>query len=126
METTGGTSRSHAVAWGLIAATMVLIFALFYQGMDVYFLASEDPTREQSTRYVWTASLCVACAAGAVVAATIAGRRAAGVTCVVMLLLALLAAAMFAVPQDRFRPEPQEYPLPDNYEPCFSGSNECN
>ena len=116
-------------AWGLIALTFCLVVALLWQALDVYLVfdgSSITPSAAQGTRYVWTASLCVASAVAAVCVSMWVGNRAAVVTGLIGLVLALAAAALFAVPQDRWHGDPAPQPLPSDYEPCYSGSNECN
>lgn len=113
----------------LIVLTFGFVLALTWQAFDVYLVfggESVEPTESQVTRYVWTASACVTSAVAAVVAATIAGARGARVTSVVGLVVAAGAAALFAVPTIDFSSDPEPHGLPHNYEPCYSGSNECN
>lgn len=116
-------------AWGLITLAFCLVVALFWQALDVYLVfdgSRVSPTAAQGSRYVWTASLCVASAVSAVCVSMWVGKRAEVVTGLVGLVLALAAATLFAVPQDRWNRDPAQQPPPSDYEPCYSGSNECN
>ncbi|MEO6606554.1 MAG: DUF6234 family protein [Aeromicrobium sp.] len=113
----------------LIVVAFALVLVLTWQALDVYFVfggESVEPTDSQVSRYVWTASACVASALAAVVAAMIAGSRGARVTSVVGLVVAAGAAVLFAVPSIDFHPDPEPNRLPENYDPCYSGSNDCN
>jgi len=113
----------------LIALTYALILALFWQLLDVYFVLggeAVEPTDSERTRYLVTASACGVSAVAAVVAATRNGRTAARVMALVTLAAALVAVLVFAVPTIDLRRDPEPNRLPDNYEPCFSGSDKCN
>src|SRR5688500_10347582 len=129
MDSSGGNSAWPRVGWTATSLTFVLVLALMWQALDVYLVfdgSSVVPTDGQATRYVWTASACVIFAVVAVIAATRGGSRAAGVTATIGIVVALAAALILSVPQDRFRPEAERQPLPADYEPCYSGSNECS
>ena len=129
METSGGASKPVSVAWAFIVLTIVLIVALFWQLFDVYFVLggeAVEPTDREHTRYLVTASACGVSAVAAVVAATRSGRTGARVMSLLTLVGALVAAALFAVPTIDLDRDPVPNQLPDNYEPCYSGSNECN
>ena len=109
--------------------TFVLIVALFWQSLDVYFVLggeAMEPTDREHTRYLVTASACGVSAVAAVVAATRNGGAGALVMSLFTLVGALVAAALFAVPTIDLHRDPVPNQLPNNYEPCYSGSNECN
>lgn len=107
---------------------LVLTFLLVWQFTDVYFVLdgqSDTPTDAQARRYVWTAALGLVSMASALLLATCASARGAIVASSIGLVLALIVAAVFAVPQDRWKPQPPVNELPDDYQPCYSGSNDC-
>ena len=111
-----------------VAAGVVLALALVYQHLDVYFTFGGDPvvpSDAEESRYLWTAGAGLAVmAAGLVLALLGSSKRlcwcsAAGV------VVTLILAGVFPVPQDRWRPDPPTYDLPENYTPCYSGSQGC-
>ncbi|GAA3536363.1 hypothetical protein GCM10022234_36490 [Aeromicrobium panaciterrae] len=129
METSGGASKPVSLAWAFIVVTLVLIVALFWQLLDVYFVLggeAVEPTDREHTRYLVTASACGVSAVAAVIAATKGGRAGTRVMSLITFVAALVAATLFAVPTIDLHRDPAPNRLPDNYEPCYSGSNECN
>lgn len=108
------------------------VFLLFLQYLDVYF--SLDGTRPLATdhevlRYRWTAGICVTTMAAAFMLALVARKRRSvgfGVAGFVGLLLAIAASVAFAIPHDHARVSEESHPLPSNYQPCYSGSGDCD
>lgn len=120
--------RLRPLAAALLTLGVVLMIALFWQFTEVYFLLGGDsvePTDGQKSRYLWTASACVAAMFGGAAAGTLASSKVLGPMGGMGLLLAVIVALVFAVPQDRWVPDQPVRQLPDNYEPCYSGSNDC-
>jgi peptidoglycan/LPS O-acetylase OafA/YrhL len=128
VESSGRKGPWFLPAWCLILGTVVLVLALFWQNVEVYFTFGDpiEPTAGDGTRWVWTASACVTVAVAAVVAAVVSGSRGMRWTSAITLVIALAAAVIFVVPHDRWSPPPKPNQLPTNYSPCYSGSNTCN
>lgn len=129
MGSSGQSGKRYAAAWCLVLLTIGLVLALFWQLVDVYFTLDADPperTAADGTRWVWTASACVAVAVTAMVVAI--GSRSTGMrwTSAITLVIAVVASAAFVVPRDRFNTPPKPHELPPGYTPCYSGSNTCN
>ncbi|MFI5428502.1 hypothetical protein [Aeromicrobium sp. UC242_57] len=120
--------RLRALAIVLLCLGAALLLLLFWQFTDVYFVLGGDgvdPTAGQESRYLWTASACVAAMFGAAACGTLANSKVWGPLGGIGVVLAVVAAIVLAVPTDRWVPDPAPNELPSNYEPCFSGSNDC-
>lgn len=112
----------------VLLAGLLGVLALFYQSIDVY-LTLGDPvtvTSGQEHRYVWTAALTCGAMVACLVCATFAESRPLIYCGVVGLVIAIAASVVFVVPPNRWEREPTVNKLPDNYQPCYSGSNKCN
>lgn len=121
--------RSRPLAISLVCAATGLLLVLGWQFVSVYFVLDGEtvhPTPAQESRYLWTASCCLAAAvAGAVFAFRAEGWRLQLVACIGV-VVTLVGAVVLAVPSDRWFPDaPPTHELPADYEPCFSGSNDC-
>lgn len=120
----------HLRSWAIsgICLSAVLMIALFWQFTDVYFVldgGTVHPTPAQEARYLWTASCCLAVAvASAVFAFRAEGWRLQLVACIGV-VLTLVGSAVLAIPHDRWVPDAPTHELPADYEPCYSGSNDC-
>lgn len=106
----------------------VLVLVLFWQYLDVYlaFFGEQnvaDP--EDGTRYVVTASACVALLLAGTVAAVVGRHAGAAVLGTGLLVVGLVAALLFAVPSDRFAVDPPDHRAGPDYVPCYSGSGDC-
>jgi hypothetical protein len=116
----------------LFGVGVTCTFFLFLQFADVYFsLQGTKPTATdaQIVRYRWTAGASITSMAIACVLALIVRKRWAvrfGTASLVGLLLAIGVAVVFMIPNGQPRPEESSDPLPSNYEPCYSGSGNCN
>ncbi|WP_456694778.1 hypothetical protein [Aeromicrobium sp. P5_D10] len=120
--------RLRPVAVALLSLGVVLLLVLFWQFLDVYFVLggeSADPSAAQGTRYVWTASACVVAMLGGTIAGTLATSKVLGALGGIGVVLAVIAGAVFVVPSDRWVRDDPVHQLPDDYEPCYSGSNDC-
>lgn len=129
MESSGRNGLWFFAAWCLVLLTFGLVLALFWQSVDVFWTldgSTAQPTAADGTRWVWTASACVASAVAAVVAAIGSGSRGMRWSTAVSLVIAIVAAVLFVVPQDRWHRPPAPNELPPGYSPCYSGSNTCN
>ena len=116
------------VAGILCGGGVLLIGLLFFQFVDVYFtiwtpaVVGEGDIR----RYDVTAAICVIALGAALVAALVARRWELAWVAGVLLVIGIVAALLFAVPQGRWMSvENDPAPLPSNYQPCYSGSNDC-
>lgn len=117
-----------AVSLTLMFVGFLFIPTLYYQLLEAYWrLDGSVPTitAVQESRYVWTVSLGCVSVAAALVIAVIRRRPGLIVSSIVVAIALLAAAVLFVVPQDRFTPAPEQTPLPSNYSPCFSGSDDC-
>ena len=115
-------------AGAALAVGITLTVALVYQQLDVYFTFGGEtvvPTDAQETRYVWTAGAGIVAMAASLVLALIIPSRPLGWCAFAGVVVALIVAGVFPVPQDRWRPDPPTYEMPDNYTPCYSGSGDC-
>ncbi len=124
--------RSGAVARGLevgcLGLGVVLIVALFFQYLDIYFMMFDTKpvvTPYDEHRYLVTVTACVALLVIGAVAALVGGHPRVFVLGLVLLVVGLLAAALFAVPTGRWSPEPADVGPGPDYHPCYSGSNDC-
>jgi hypothetical protein len=116
------------VAGILCGGGTVFIGLLFFQFLDVYFTIWTPAVVEDADirRYGMTATLCLIALGVSLIAALAARRRKLALLAGVVLVLGIGASLLFAVPQGRWTPvEPTQEPLPSNYEPCYSGSNNC-
>lgn len=105
-----------------------LIATLFWQYLDVYlaFFGEQNvATPQDGTRYVLTATACVALLLVGVVAAAVGQHTGAGVLGIALLAVGLVAAVLFAVPSDRFAADPPDNRPGPGYVPCYSGSGDC-
>lgn len=108
---------------------VVLVGALFLQYLYVYltfFGEVPEPTAADGVRYLVTAGTCLALVLAGLVAAAVAHHRGVLNLAIVALVVAVVAAAVFAVPEGRWTDPgpPAERPRPA-FEPCYSGSGEC-
>lgn len=120
--------RLRTLSTALLSLGVLLLIALFWQFLDVYFVLDGrevDPSPAQERRYVWTASACVAVMFAGAAMATLASRKVLGPLGGIGVLLAIIAAVVFSVPTGRWIPDPAVQQPPDNYQPCYSGSNDC-
>lgn len=119
--------RSRLVSGFCLGVGIFSTLALVWQFTEVYFVFGEvaDPTASQVHRYVWTASICITAMVVSAVAALVAGSRWLGVPATIGVVLAVVVSFVFAVPSDRWKPDPPTYELPANYDPCYSGSDSC-
>lgn len=116
----------------LFGVGVTCTFFLFLQFVDVYF--SLEGTRPTATdaevvRYRWTAGAGITSMAIACVLALLVRKRWAvrfGTASLVGLLLAIGVAVALMLPNGQPRPEETSERLPSNYEPCYSGSGDCN
>jgi hypothetical protein len=112
-------------AWAIV--TMASACAGVY--LQLFPSESEPVVTPEATRMYETAAwvgliTVVMCFVDALLARS--GWSLAGASFLAVLTIG--AAAFFAVPQGRWDVQPQPRPTWDNsgYEPCYSGSNECN
>jgi amino acid permease len=132
MVSSGTPAAVRAASIILFCIGIVCILLLFLQYLDVYF--SLDGTRllatdDEALRYWWTAGICVTTMAAAFILASVARKRRSsgfGVAGLVGLLLAIAASVAFAIPSEHAKVNEESYPLPSNYQPCYSGSGDCN
>ena len=118
----------RAGAFMALVAGVVLALALVYQSFDVYFTLGGEavvPTDAEESRYVWTVGAGLAAMVACLVLAVMASSTGLGWCGGAGIIVTLILAAVFAVPQDRWRSEPPTYDLPKNYTPCHSGSDDC-
>ncbi|MET0932985.1 MAG: DUF6234 family protein [Mycetocola sp.] len=122
-------ARALTAAAGVLLATgVVLTVVLCAQFFDAYFSIWVPAVIEESDvrRYDVTASVCILSLVLSGVLAWAARRRKLVRWAAVLLGIGLVVATLFSVPQGRWVPEEAEPPpLPANYEPCYSGSNDC-
>ena len=123
-------SRRSLVRTGAVAAVWVgflLALTLVYQQFDVYFTLGETvvPTQAEKTRYLWTAGLGLSAMVLGLVLALIKGSGRLAWCSAAGIIVLLVVAGVFAVPHDRWRPDPPTYERPSNYTPCHSGSQDC-
>ena len=107
---------------------IILAVALVYQQMDVYFTFGGETvvtTEAEGTRYVWTAGAGIFAMALCLALGLIVSSRPLGRCGFVGIIVVLVLAGVFPVPRDRWQPDPPTYDLPQNYTPCYSGSQEC-
>jgi hypothetical protein len=122
-----GTAMA-VVASILCGGGILLSGLLFFQFIDVYFTIWTPAVVEDADirRYQMTATLCLIALGASFIAALVARHRKLAWLAGVVLVLGIGATLLFAVPQGRWTPlEPSPEPLPSNYEPCYSGSNNC-
>jgi len=122
-----GGNRGAVVQALLPFAVLLIVGALLWQYLDVYFTFSAVPdevTARDRARYTVTAGIGVAVAISAVVLALVRRRVLAFVVAVVLATVMIGVAAVFAVPRPDWDPAPIDNG-PSNYEPCYSGSNDC-
>lgn len=105
-----------------------IMAALAWQFFEVYFaIGGTVPTAAPSDglRYLVTAGLGVAVVAASLVLALLR-RKVLAVVCSLALAIGMFGFAyVLAVPQNRWNQDPVQEPLPADYRPCFSGSNDC-
>jgi hypothetical protein len=121
-------TASAVVAGILCGGGALLIGLLFFQFFDVYFTIWTPAVVENADirRYNVTAAFCVSGLGASLVVALIARRFRLAWVAGILLVIAIAAALLFSVPQGRWTSvENTPEPLPSNYEPCYSGSNEC-
>jgi peptidoglycan/LPS O-acetylase OafA/YrhL len=121
-------TATAVVAGVLCGGGALLLGLLFFQFVDVYFTIWTSVVIDDADirRYAVTATSCVIALGAALLAALAARRSKLAWLAGVLLVLGIVAALLFAVPQGRWTPvEPGPEPLPSNYEPCYSGSNDC-
>ncbi len=122
-----GRSLPRAGAVAAIVAGFLLALTLVYQQLDVYFTFGETvvPTHAEETRYVWTAGLGLSAMVLGLVLALVSGSGRLAWCGAAGIIVTLVVAGVFAVPHDRWHPDPPTYERPSNYTPCYSGSEDC-
>ena len=106
----------------------ILIGVLFFQFVDVYFTIWTPAVVDGGDvhRYELTAAICVIALGASVLSAVISRRWELAWVAGILVVIGLVAALLFAVPQGRWmRADEAPEPLPTNYQPCYSGSNNC-
>ena len=103
--------------------------ALILNWLNIYFRlfgTTPEPSASDADTYLRTAGLVVVVPIVCLVVAIVFNARSLVVLSAVFLVGWSLAAVILAVPQDRFTPAPETpAPVSSNYQPCYSGSNNC-
>jgi hypothetical protein len=123
-----GSSLARGTGIGLLMLEPLVVLALLWEYLDVYLTFGGDPVEASSAdghRYVVTVIVCLTCPVVALVAATLCRSRRLLWWAAAGLVVALAAGFLFAVPNDRFERDDPALPLPPDYTPCYSGSNDC-
>ena len=131
-STSNSTSDSGDVAFSVISGVLLLvggllIGVLFMQWFTTYFVIWGSPVVTESgiQNYEVTASACLLLLVGACVLAIAGRNRPLAWATGIFLVVGLVAALIFAIPQGRWEAHSEPKPLPSDYQPCFSGSNDC-
>lgn len=112
----------------LLALGIVLIALLPVQWFAAYFTIWTPVTIDEGEMrlYAVTASACLITLGSSLVLAFVARRRGLAWASGLLLIVGIAAVLVFAVPQARWvQVDDVPQPLPSNYEPCYSGSNDC-
>ncbi|MBW0253124.1 DUF6234 family protein [Cellulomonas sp. PS-H5] len=122
------SDRARVVEVVALLGGAALIPVLFWQYLDVYlaFFGEQNvASPADGTRYVVTATACVALLLVGTGAAIIGEHTRAVVAGTALLAVGLVAAVLFAVPSDRFAVDPPDNRPGPDYVPCYSGSGDC-
>lgn len=122
----GGYALVVASALAL-AAGVVLTICLPLEGFLVSFslwTPADPPSTAEITRYKWTAAGALLLLAAAIVLSAVRRRGGLVVLSAVALLFAVAVAYVFAVPRERFAPEPAPGVVYDG-PVCFGTSGDC-
>lgn len=125
--------RPRAVAAIVITFLLAVgasgVSALILNWLNIYFRlfgTTPEPSASDADTYLRTAGLVVVVPVVCLVVAIVFNARSLVVLSAVFLVGWSLAAVILAVPQDRFTPGPETpAPVNSNYQPCYSGSNNC-
>ncbi|MCU1420364.1 MAG: hypothetical protein JWN36_15 [Microbacteriaceae bacterium] len=113
---------------GVIGQLLVLP-ALVVTWLGVYLVFfGEQPKVTAAATLHWAliSGIAVVVSAGLIVVAALARVRGLVITHSALLLVIVGFALFFAVPRIDLHDLQPSQPLPSNYHPCYSGSNECN
>ena len=125
-----GASRPRAAA---VATALLMLggtaaaLLLFLQYLEVYFTiwGEADPaSAEQEARYLVTAGAALGLVLAGGVLAAVRRRKGAVLGSILLLVFTLVIAGVFAVPRDRWTPEPAPVEN-DDYAPCFGEGPNC-
>lgn len=122
------SERARVVEVVALLGGAALIPVLFWQYVDVYlaFFGEQNvASPADGTRYVVTASSCLALLLVGTAAAIIGEHTRAVVAGTALLVVGLVAAFLLAVPSDRFAADPPDNRPGPDYVPCYSGSGDC-
>lgn len=118
-----------AIAGGILLAVGIVLIALLpAQWFAAYFTFWTPVTIDEGEMrlYEVTASACLIALGASLLLAVVARRRGLVWASGIFLIVGIAAALVFAVPQARWvQVDDEPPPLPSNYEPCYSGSNDC-
>ena len=120
-------SSTVAILVLLLVGAIVAPIGMFMNAVSVYLVfegGTPRVTHGAEVTYQALAAVGIALAVAGVVFAFVRRRVGFGVANIVVLLFVLGSAVIFAVPHYT-SPEPTHTPLPSNYVPCYTGSNDC-
>lgn len=126
------TSGSGDVVFSVVSGVLLLVGGLligviFLQWLSTYFVIWGSPVVTDSgiQNYEVTASACLLILVSACILAIVGGNRPLAWATGIFLVVGVVAALIFAIPQGRWEPHSEPKPLPTDYQPCYSGSNDC-
>jgi Family of unknown function (DUF6234) len=110
----------------LITGTLAVIYAMFVNALGVYFVIEGTPvvTTVAVVTYRVLTGVAIALPVAGVILGILRRRIVFVITHILLVVVVLVAAFILAVPSYA-APPPHHQPLPSNYVPCYSGSNDC-
>jgi hypothetical protein len=113
---------------GVIGQLLVVPMLVFtYLGVYLVFFGEQPKvTAEATLHWALISGIAVGVSVALIVVAAVARVLGLVITHIALLLVIIAFALVFAVPRIDLHDLQPSYPLPSDYKPCYSGSNDCN